>query len=59
MDERIVDECKQECEVVYTHDLTELDEDDLVLKPISVSEHCDVCVLLSKVHATILLQHPH
>jgi hypothetical protein len=57
MDELAIDECEAECDDPYK--TADLEEDDLVLNPISVSECREACVLLSKVRVIILLQGPH
>jgi hypothetical protein len=51
-DERLVDDCEELVEQ------GELDEDDLVLAPISVTERQEACVMLSKVHNIIIMQDP-
>jgi hypothetical protein len=45
--------------VMTLYKTADLEEDDLVLNPISVSKRHEACVLLSKVCVIILLQGPH
>jgi hypothetical protein len=52
-DESLIDQCEESVEQ------QELNEMDLALEPISVGEHCEACVLLSKVCDFIFLQGPH
>jgi hypothetical protein len=57
MDKLAIDECEAECDDPYK--TADLEEDDLVLNPISVSKRHEACVLLSKVCVIIFLQGPH